>query len=143
MGSTIGFGVNVQDTSLLAQILVSLSATNTSEWSVLKTLLGYADKMRAREASIGLHGSEMLSVSSMRLEASALAGADGDVFEFLAQLPERSLRYFHGLMEAMDIYQSIHGQNLLAAEVLPSEKSLREIKQIREMCMEEGLRSIY
>ena len=58
-------------------------------------------------------------------------------------LPEESRNYFYGLVEALEIYQSIHGRWIPVHSLTPGDPSVQELKQIREMCLEEGLRSIY
>jgi hypothetical protein len=70
-------------------------------------------------------------------------GVGLDLKSFLLDLSEESRRYFHGLVEAMEIYQSIHGQSLSIHNLTLSDQSVYELRQIRDMCLEEGLRSIY
>lgn len=65
-----------------------------------------------------------------------------DPWEFIHQIPEQSIRYFHGLVEALDIYQSIHGK-AIPVSIDPNDDSVREIRQIRDYCIQEGLHSIY
>src|SRR5687768_11415367 len=63
-----------------------------------------------------------------------------ELIAFLSALPEELTRYFHGLVEALEIYQSIHGRPVLQDL---SENTVRELRQIRDLCLAEGLRSIY
>lgn len=62
---------------------------------------------------------------------------------FVASIPEGGRRYFHGLVEALDIYQSIHGHTLKLQNVSLSDQSVHELKQIRDLCLQDGLHSIY
>ena len=83
-------------------------------------------------------GSVQVAMNVSHESQPAIAGFD--LPTFLGSIPEDAKRYLHGLVEAMDIYQSIYGKPL---SISLSEQSVRELKQIRDMCIEEGLRSIY
>jgi hypothetical protein len=58
-------------------------------------------------------------------------------------LPEESRNYFYGLVEALEIYQSIHGRWIAVNSLTPGDTSVQELRQIRELCLQDGLRSIY
>ncbi len=51
-------------------------------------------------------------------------------------VPEESRRYLHGLIEAVEIYQSIHGQMRMTQPIPVNPASVNEIRQIRDMCLE-------
>lgn len=117
----------------LTQILKSLAASNVEELNLLKSLVRWAQQVQEGSSIQALNG------ISCRLGFSE----DLDPVAFLRSLPAELHRYFHGLVEALEIYHSIHGRPVSVAELSLSNGSVRELKQIRDMCLEEGLRSIY
>ncbi len=46
--------------------------------------------------------------------------------------------YFAGLVEALEIYHSIHGEHFSPESIALNDKSLYEIKQIRDLCLLQG-----
>lgn len=103
-------------THKIAGILKSLDPHTPEERELLGIVLGWAQK-----ASLGVGYETISLVSTFTQEAQ---------------------RYFHGLVEAVEIYSSLHGGKIPLV-VLCGDQSVREIRQIRDLCLEDGLRSIY
>lgn len=113
----------------ITRILQSLIPNNAEELSLLRNLVRWAQQLQQADAA----------AFSARMSFSE----EFDPMAFLSALPEELHRYFHGLIEALEIYHSIHGRPMAATDLSLSNDSVRELKQIRDMCLEEGLRSIY
>ncbi len=60
----------------------------------------------------------------------------GEVATFLSSLPSDCQRYFHGLVEALEIYQSIHGKEIPVDEASLRNGVVHELRQIRDMCLD-------
>jgi hypothetical protein len=106
----------------LSRILKSLQPRNANELSILRFVLNCAEQIRDAKA----------------------VDRRKDLHTFIQQIPDETRRYFHSLVEAMEIYQSIRGPTLpLQTLSLSDYTFVAELKQIRDMCLEEGLRSIY
>lgn len=115
--------------SEVCEVLKTLSPRNEEELSLLQFLLGCAQRLHC--------GTSFSLASKMAAEKGA------DLIQLLGSLPEDAKKYLHGLVEALDIYQAIHGQGLAIQALTLSDKSVYELRQIRDMCLAEGLRSIY
>lgn len=66
-----------------------------------------------------------------------------DIRRFLELIPESSKKYLHGLIEALDIYQSVHGVPLSPQSLRLDDSIVYELRELRDMCLQDGLRSIY
>lgn len=99
-----------------AGVLKTLAVSTPEEREILETVLAWAQKVS----------------QGLRLEVPSL----------MRQLPQDAQRDFHGLVEALEIYQALHGPSVTTRE-LTAETKIREVKQIRDLCLSEGLRSIY
>ena len=66
-----------------------------------------------------------------------------DVGSFIETLPSDCQVYFHGLVEALDVYHSIHGREVPLEEGSLKENIIHELRQIRDMCLDTNLRVPY
>lgn len=121
----------------IVRLLRSLVPTNEEDLSLLQKLVVCARLMQERGHSDLQLGPRLVKAESHDLQPVAVGF---DLPAFLRSIPEEASRYLHGLIEALDIYQSINGRPL---STTLSDQNVRELKQIRDMCLEEGLRSIY
>ena len=97
-------------------VLKTLAVTNSEDLEILKMFLAWAQK-----ASQGLRS---------------------DFHYLLNNLPLEAQRYFYGLVEAMEIYHSLHGPTL-SPEEITAEGKLQELRQIRDLCLFDGHRTAY
>ena len=136
--------LNGLDRSQLAQVLKSLVPRDQNELSVLRTLIAsvqeYQRKTLAEMAMSGF--GDLMAMAQTEREVRNKNGGT-EFREFVASLPQDTLRYFHGLAEALEIYQSIHHQPVPVGRLTVDDASVHELRQIRDMCLDEGLRSIY
>ncbi len=119
----------------ISEILKTMVPKNQEELSLLRVLLRCAQILHRQEDG-------ELSLGQLAV-ASVTVGAHSDVHSFVSRIPADSKKYLYGLVEALDIYQSIYGSTPTAQDITFSDKSVHELKQIRDMCLEDGLRSIY
>jgi hypothetical protein len=113
----------------LSEILESLVARNPEEESVLHSVLGFAQSLlNVGQKDLGL----ITAVAST--EEPALK-------ELLTTLPETSRTQFFGLVEALEIYQSIHGR--ASSLVRFNEAAVAELRTIRELCLQGGTHALY
>lgn len=120
------------------EVLTQLTAHSSDELSVFRMVLYCAYSLHQRNStSLGMSRrvSEVVSFD-------AGPGYSTDILQFIREIPRHSMRYFHGLVEALDIYQSIHGRPI-PITIDPSDDAIRELRQIRDLCIEDGLHSIY
>ena len=103
----------------IATILQSLVPRNEEELSLLQRLLHQAQLMA---------------------RGIPLYENDPGLFD---AIPHDARRYFHGLVEAVEIYQSIRGQSPPVQNLTLQDPVVYELKQIRDMCLEDSFRSIY
>lgn len=123
----------------LSEVLETLVPSDEEGLSALRFLISCAQRIRrGGHADLSLRPAEVLAV-----DGTAQLSPSADAQGFLINLPERLKRYFYGLIEAIDIYQSMTGQSLSSEELDLSDPVLHELRQIRDMCLEDGLRSIY
>jgi len=123
----------------VSEILKSLAPKNQEELSLLRVVLSCAEKLhKGPHMDLGL-GPAYRSGGFLEEQP----GIHFDAQTFLQSIPEDSKKYLHGLVEALDIYQSIYGHPLHIQNITISDKSVRALKQIRDMCLEEGVRSLY
>ena len=127
---------NLTQQSQLHEILESLAAETPQQLSVLRGLVAFAQGLQ--NGGLGFSWASGLANDVCR--AFDLAA---EFPTWLASLPEASKNYFHGLVEALEIYQSIHGRWIAVNSLTCGDTSVQELKQIRELCLQEGLRSIY
>ena len=122
----------------ITEIITNLNATSPDDLELFYQLLRAAQTIQRRnQPDIGL---------SNRLNSVVGFGSSVetplDVIEFIRLIPDQVLRYFHGLVEALEIYQSIH-QKPLPTQIEPTDSIVGELRKIREYCILEGLHSIY
>lgn len=122
----------------VGDILKSLIPKDQAELSVLREVLLCAQWLTNREA---LATGTRPPIAAVAQETQS--AMPEEIRQLLALIPEESKKLFHGLVEAMEIYQSISGKNLSVQTIGLADKAVHEIKQIRDMCLEEGLHSIY
>lgn len=121
----------------LSETLKTLMARDQEELSLLRFVLHCAQLIhRAANTDLSLGQSELAVVSASN-------GVGADVQNFLSDISEDSKKYLYGLVEALDIYQSIYGRALSVQNMSLTDRSIYEIKQIRDMCLQDGLKSIY
>lgn len=123
----------------ISSVLKSLIPTNQEELSVLRFVLRCAEKARRSPYRYVPFHSKSHSKETDGLNLNETLEPE----RFLEVIPDESKKYFHGLLEAIDIYQSIYGTTIPIQEIGLSDRSVYELRQIRDMCLEEGLRSIY
>lgn len=120
----------------ISQVLTSLSIRDTSDLPLFQAVFYSAQAVHRKNYGF----------ITQRLDSVVAFGADESLafnpWEFIKQIPEQSIRYFHGLVEALDIYQSIHGK-MVPISIAPEDEAVREIRQIRDLCIQDGLHSIY
>jgi len=63
--------------------------------------------------------------------------------QMVAAIPQEARKYFHGLVEAVEIYQTIRGGSIPASGLKAQDPSIRELKQIRDLCLQGGFGSVY
>lgn len=120
------------------EVLTRLSANDSEELSLFRMLLYCAHRVHRRNLrDLGL-SQRIADVVSFDEPADFSA----DILQFIRQIPQQSMRYFHGLVEALDIYHSIHGKPV-PITVDPSDDAVLELRQIRDLCIQDGLHSIY
>lgn len=127
------------------EVLTTLSARDSEELSVFRMLFYCAHFLHRRnQGDMGLdQGKKVINeFVSFDLPTEAPLEAIADPFAFIREIPAQSMRYFHGLVEALDIYKSIHGKPAPQA-IEPTDAAVKELKQIRDLCIHDGLHSIY
>jgi len=118
----------------LSQMLHTLFPRNAEEMTLLRTILSGVRAMHRRVyADLG-YGSSLVpgTLSSLTTGYSASE-------ELLAAIPAADKRYFDGLVEAFEIYHSIHGEAVPVESLSPQDLALRELRRIRDLCLEKGL----
>lgn len=128
--------------SKITEVLQTLLPRDEEGLSALRFLVACAQRIqKGGHADLSLRPAEALSLGDRTSLAppAPLTDAHG----FLTNLPEQLKRYFYGLIEAIDIYQSMRGQSLSSDALDLHDPVLQELRQIRDMCLEDGLRSIY
>jgi hypothetical protein len=123
----------------VSSILESLSAETPQQLSVLRGLVAFAQGLQSRaQRDLGFAWA-----ADLAKDVCSAFGLAADFPRWLATLPEESKTYFYGLVEALEIYQSIHGRWIAVSSLTPGDTSVQELKQIRDLCLQDGLRSIY
>ncbi len=128
----------VHQTGKVSEVLKSLVPKDQEELSILQLVVDCAQSLQRAslmDLRLGrdIAAANQESSRGMPLEAKSL----------LEQIPQECTRYLHGLVEALDIYQTIYGHSLQGQSLTLADKTVYELRQIRDMCLEEGLRSIY
>jgi hypothetical protein len=59
--------------------------------------------------------------------------------ELVAAIPPSDRRYFDGLVEAFEVYHSIHGVSVPIETLTTQDHTLGELRRIRDLCLESGL----
>lgn len=119
----------------LAEIIQSLMPKDQEELSLLGVILECVQEGRPRGTPL----SSALNFSNQSGSFQIVS----EVKSLLESIPEDARRYLHGLGEALEVFQSIHGRRLAVTSLVPSDPLLRELRQIRDLCLEDGLKSIY
>lgn len=114
----------------LSYVLQSLVPRDAEEMSLLKVLLTSVRAMH-RRAYADLGFARVAGGSNVTL-ASGYSASE----ELLAAIPTSDKRYFDGLVEAFEIYQSIHGEAVPVESL--SDLALRELRRIRDLCLDSG-----
>ena len=78
------------------------------------------------------------NVSTMALRQSDVEApfAKSDLLSVLHSISGEPLRYFHGLVEALEVYRSIHGRDIALEPEKLRDSEIHELRQIRNMCLE-------
>lgn len=119
----------------LSQVLYSLLPRNAEEVSLLQALLAGARAMHRRAyADLGL---SRLEVASSLTLATGYSASE----ELLAVIPAADKRYFDGLVEAFEVYHSIHGE-AVPLEMAHHTLALTELRRIRDLCLQRGLETL-
>jgi hypothetical protein len=127
----------MEEQQQLFDVLESLAAETPQQLSVLRGVVAFAQSLQARaQRDLGFAWA-----ADLASEVCAAFNLAADFPRWLAALPEESRRYFYGLVEALEIYQSIHGRWIAVSSLTPGDTSVQELKQIRELCLQDGLRS--
>lgn len=123
----------------ISEILKSLVPRDQEELSLLRFILHCAHFLQRgglSDLSLG-----PVPVVAVRVDQSQIVGAE--IKGFLEQIPEDSKRYLYGLVEAIEIYQSIYGRAIPIHNITMKDTLVYELKQIRDFCLQDGLHSIY
>jgi hypothetical protein len=106
------------------------------EQSLLERILDSVEWMhRHAHSDLGLYHSEKTAWDR--------GSAPADVDLFIRQVPPDARRYLHSLVEAVEIYESIHRTPLRGSNPNWSESSLQELRQIRDFCLQDGVRGFF
>jgi hypothetical protein len=106
---------------------------DAEEMSLLRTLLLGARALHRRVyADLGF---SRVSQSPTVLHATGYSDSE----ELLAAIPAADKHFFDGLVEAYEIYHSIHGQALAIETLSPKDVALTELRRIRDLCLEKAL----
>ncbi len=117
----------------LSQMLLTLFPRNAEEMNLLRTILAGVRAMHRRVyADLGYASAAVPSTISLVTGYNASE-------ELLAAIPAADKRYFDGLVEAFEIYHSIHGEAVPVDFLSPQDRALRELRRIRDLCLEKGL----
>lgn len=113
-------------------VLRTLSPETHEEVSHLQTILDYA-----RSIYQGMHLDPSLGRSRNRVKDENMGAlrANLDVRRFLDWLPRESRRHFDALMEALDIYQAIHGEFPVVRYTRNPDRTVHELRTIRDLCL--------
>src|SRR5262245_32150185 len=107
-------------------------ARSPEEESVLQSLIGFAQTLLSRgQKDLGL---------ALAAEPLAAVGST-ELPRLLTGLPEESRTHFSGLMEALEIYQSVHGT--LGSLLNLNEAAVAELRKIRDICLQGGTHAYY
>ncbi len=124
----------------VSKVLESIVPSDEEELSVLQHLIYCAQLFqRSEKSDLSLAAVDVVTASS----APQPMGVEFDVKGFLSGLSEGSKKHFYSLVEALDIYQTIKGTSLSPAGLRFKDRVVYEIKQIRDMCLQDGPRAVY
>ncbi|MBI4405113.1 MAG: hypothetical protein HY537_13200 [Deltaproteobacteria bacterium] len=122
----------------ISELLKSLIPKDEDELSLLQFILRCAVLLHRpfqSDLALGVKTSVCVEVPTADWET--------DLGKFIEMVPEDAKKYFYGLVEALEIYQSIYGRSIPIQNLTLSDRSVRELKQIRDYCLQDGLRSLY
>jgi hypothetical protein len=120
------------DLTKILEVLKSLVAHDPEEWSALRLILSCADFLYQGRPLPAVSNSPRTAEDAANLSHQLLEGLPGDY-----------KRYLYGLVEALEIYHSIHGKILSVGDISPAHPSIGELRQIREMCLDDSLHCVY
>ncbi|MCB0404595.1 MAG: hypothetical protein KDD51_07390 [Bdellovibrionales bacterium] len=121
------------------RVLKSLLPRDTEDLAILRFLVYCAQLIqRAGHTDLSLNRMEAVAYRDPQVPS-----VEFDIQKFIAGMSEASKRYFYGLIEAVDIYQSIKGRSLHSDSLVADDPVVHELRQIRDMCLDDGLRSVY
>lgn len=127
----------------IRKVLKSLGARNEQEQYLLRTLVGLAVSVGARASDLGV-------AASLEWERASKALPESHSFpEVFNSVPEDIKNEFYRLVEAVQVFSSIHGPiqfevHKAAAEApvkLP--EWLAELRRIRDMCAAAGFKAAF
>lgn len=124
----------------ISSLLKTLFPKTQEDLALLRSFLACALYFQDR-ASLDL-GLDTVP-AELGMETKAAGEIELELQQMIQAIPEDAIRYFHGLVEAVQVYQSIYGQPLRIQNIGLSDKSFHELRQIRDMCLDDGLHSIY
>ena len=117
----------------LSAVLRSLSPRNGEELILLRALLTGVRAMHRRVyADLGYSGLNRGNTVSLSTGYRASE-------ELLAAIPAGDKRYFDGLVEAFEVYQTIHGEAFPVDSQPNPDMTLGELRRIRDLCLQRGL----
>lgn len=138
-------GIAEENTKMIFQgvivdrVLRSLLPRGPEDLAILRFLIYCAQLIqRAGHTDLSLNRGEAVAYRDPQAPQ-----IDFDIPKFISGLPEASKKYFYGLIEAVDIYQSIKGRSLHSDTLRVDDPTVHELRQIRDMCLDDGLRSVY
>lgn len=116
---------------MLNEILKSLNASNAEEETLLQALLGFAQTFHQK------------GQKDLGLAVAVVPGAAGtaDLPQLLTSLSEDARTQFFGLVEALEIYLSIHGTATTLLNL--NETAVSELRKIRDICLQGGPHAFY
>ncbi len=100
---------------LFTEILKNLVARDSEERTVLQSVIQFAQ--------------------------SPNSGINQEIPQMLTALSEESRTHFFGLVEAIEIYQSIHGT--ASALLSLNDAAVAELRKIRDICLSGGAQAYY
>lgn len=121
--------------SRISRLIKSLTPDDPEEKSLLRALLECAESIYHRcHQDLGLSFGTSSAVLSTGVGAPDL---DFESERVLEMIPSEAKREFDGLVEAVEIYYSIHGRSpsqMLAVRDTP----ISELRSIRDYCLQRG-----
>lgn len=114
-------------------LLESLSPRNEDEVHTLQTALACAE-FYGVNSPLGIHSAARNGLVTSQVN---LPGGFPEFRKFLESVPSECARLFHGLVDALGVYRDIHGRGFAIDQVRAGQEALNELRQIRELCLDE------